>query len=291
LDCFLQGAGERLRFLPADAVDMGASSISGSEPPSMSGCGSAFAVHACAKNGDDREHVFGKLGGQRRVCFHCDCCTVVLEYSLEENVCEAAQSASVGKAHVSYTAFKDPLKKRQEAFAPAMEIRRAISGHDGGGMAQLESLALEVFDLLLGPDPCVDGVDAFFILLLLGFAGLAFAFDARSACVRVICPKRIHQLLHGMGVKQPITSAVCFTSGILALSLSGPSEERPSLDADDSLSLCRFEKKRKRSDCIVPVAHTPHDRYTSSISFYRKNTFQIHSNSFLFFFQSYGRVL
>lgn len=201
LDFFLQGLDDeeelkRLRFLPDEVVDMDSSSLSEPESDLASGCGSAFAaslaVHACAKNGDDREHVLGKLalGGQRLVCFHCDRCTMMLEYSLEEIVCEAAKSVSVGNMHVSYTAFKDPLKKRQEAFALEIETRRAISEHDGGGMAQLEpfDLGLEVFDLLFGGDPCVDGVDPLCILLV-GLTGLAVNMDPRFACVGVVCPK------------------------------------------------------------------------------------------------------
>ena len=43
------------------------------------------------------------------VCFHCDRCSVVLEYSFDEIVCEAANAFIVGKVHDAYTDLKDPL--------------------------------------------------------------------------------------------------------------------------------------------------------------------------------------
>jgi len=44
--------------------------------------------------------------------------------------------------HESYTACKDALKKRQEAFALEIKPRRAISEHDGGGVELLEPFDL-----------------------------------------------------------------------------------------------------------------------------------------------------
>jgi len=65
------------------------------------------------------------------VCFHSDFRSVVLEYALDEIVCDAAWLAKVGKIQEPYTPCKDSLKKRQEGFALAIRFSRAISAQEG----------------------------------------------------------------------------------------------------------------------------------------------------------------
>ena len=92
-------------------ASIGALVVSASSGSSSSGSTASTTVHACAKNGNDREDVLGKLalGGRCIVCFHCDFCSMVLEYVLDEVVCKAAKAVTVGNMHDSYTPCKDLL--------------------------------------------------------------------------------------------------------------------------------------------------------------------------------------
>jgi hypothetical protein len=65
------------------------------------------------------------------VCFHTDFRSIVLEYSLDEIVCDAAWLVNVGKIHDLYTPCKDSLKKRQEGLVLAIRSSRAISAQEG----------------------------------------------------------------------------------------------------------------------------------------------------------------
>jgi len=162
---------------------------------------------------------------------------VVLEKALEQIVCEAAYSVSVGKRHASYTSFRDALKKRDEAFALEINRRRAISEHDGG--EPLESLGL-LSGRAMRVEPLV-----FFLALAVGSVGFFLAVG-----FALFCTTRQYKLSDGFCIKISFTFFSCVGSNVCDSLPSGPSETCPPFDPDESLSLGRFEKNCKRSDCM-----------------------------------------
>ena len=66
----------------------------------------------CFKNGNESELIPGKttvLGSLCTVCFHTDCCSVLMEYVLDKIILELVATDSVGSVHDPYTPLKDEL--------------------------------------------------------------------------------------------------------------------------------------------------------------------------------------